>query len=198
MASGGSIRELNDFISKYTYIATRGVFAPSVFVSDISERVRAGEQEVENFFTFTDQLNHAGISYEIVPEEDSRGIHTLESLPELPEREFTFTGGDLLAMRRKTESGYFWLVCNLWEEKELSGTFCCENRSIELTIAPGEIAVIGDQVYTDILGANACGMLSIMVQYFEAEDKFFFRLKRKLEKPVLAHYRKIGQKGEKR
>ena len=64
--------------------------------------------------------------------------------------------------------------------------------------AANEIAVIGDQVYTDILGANACGMLSIMVRYFEAEESSFFRLKRKLEKPVLAHYRKIGQKGEKR
>ena len=55
-----------------------------------------------------------------------------------------------------------------------------------------EIAVIGDQVYTDILGANLCGMYAIMVRYFEAEHTWFFRLKRKLEIPVLRHYRKKG------
>lgn len=55
-----------------------------------------------------------------------------------------------------------------------------------------QIAVVGDQIYTDITGANLCGMLSIMVRYFEPESGFFFRLKRVLEHPVLRHYEKTG------
>lgn len=51
-----------------------------------------------------------------------------------------------------------------------------------------EIAVIGDQIYTDITGANLCGMMSIMVKMISPEHNWFFRLKRVLERPVLKKY----------
>lgn len=63
----------------------------------------------------------------------------------------------------------------------------------EWGLAPEQIAVVGDQIYTDITGANLCGMLSIMVRYFQPESGFFFRLKRLLERPVLRHYDKAGE-----
>ena len=143
LGTGGSIREINDFIAKYAFIASQGEFAPSVRVADITEAVRRGAEDVESFFTFTDMLNHAGISYVIVPEDDPDAIHALETLPPVPEREFTFTGGDLLAMRRKLNGEYFLLVCNLWSEEELSGTLAFMGRRYELALASGEMAVIG-------------------------------------------------------
>jgi len=141
--TGGSIRELNDFISKYAFISSQGKFAPRVKVADITEAVRGGAEEVENFFTFTDMLNHAGISYVIVPADDPEAVQTLGGLPPLPERDFTFTGGDLLAMRRELDGENFLLLCNLWSEEELSGILEFEGRKIELVLAPGEMAVIG-------------------------------------------------------
>ncbi len=141
--TGGSIREINDFIAKYSFIASQGEFAPSVRVADITEAVRRGVEDVENFFTFTDMLNHAGISYVIVPEDDTSAVHALETLPPLPPREFSFTGGELLAMRRKLNGEYYLLVCNLWSEEELSGTLDFMGRRYEIILASGEMAVIG-------------------------------------------------------
>lgn len=44
-----------------------------------------------------------------------------------------------------------------------------------------EIAVVGDQIYTDIVGGNLKGMYTILVTPFVVEDKAFFKLKRNLE-----------------
>ncbi len=59
-----------------------------------------------------------------------------------------------------------------------------------------QIAVVGDQVYTDIVGANCCGMLSIMVKYFQPESYFFFKIKRFFERPVIRRYEKRGASAE--
>ncbi len=48
-----------------------------------------------------------------------------------------------------------------------------------------DTAVVGDQLFTDILGANIKGIRTIYVFPIQEEDGPFFRLKRKLEKPVL-------------
>lgn len=48
-----------------------------------------------------------------------------------------------------------------------------------------EIAVVGDQLYTDILGANLGRYKSIFVFPMEPEKHIFFKLKRALEKPFL-------------
>lgn len=144
IGSAGCIRELCDFIAKYTFIASQGEFAPSVMVEDITEAVRGGKEDVENFFTFTDMLNHAGISYVIVPENTPGAIKVGDTLPELPPREFTFSGkGDLIAMRRKLDGKNFLMVCNLWSTEEVSGTLEFEGRKVDLVLASGEVAVIG-------------------------------------------------------
>ncbi|MBQ4256354.1 MAG: YqeG family HAD IIIA-type phosphatase [Oscillospiraceae bacterium] len=44
---------------------------------------------------------------------------------------------------------------------------------------------IGDQIYTDILGANLCGMRSILLRPIEPEKTMFFKFKRWAEKPFL-------------
>lgn len=48
-----------------------------------------------------------------------------------------------------------------------------------------EVMLVGDQVYTDTLGANILGMTSVMVDIIDTKETFTFKLKRMLEKPVI-------------
>lgn len=52
-----------------------------------------------------------------------------------------------------------------------------------LGVSKGEICTIGDQLFTDILGAKLFGIKSILVDPIEPETTLFFRIKRALEKP---------------
>lgn len=53
-----------------------------------------------------------------------------------------------------------------------------------------EIAVVGDQIYTDIMGGNLKGMFTILVAPILLEDHFSFKLKRKLEAIHINSYNK--------
>ena len=44
--------------------------------------------------------------------------------------------------------------------------------------------VVGDQVFTDVLGANLSGMKSILLMPVTPEASLSFRVRRRLEKPV--------------
>ncbi len=60
-----------------------------------------------------------------------------------------------------------------------------------LSLACKQCLVIGDQVFTDIWGANLCGMPSVQLMPMDlASDNAFVRFKRHLERPVTAHYMK--------
>lgn len=50
--------------------------------------------------------------------------------------------------------------------------------------------IVGDQLFTDILGANLAHIRSILVTTITPEHGWFFRLKRKWEKKILASVRK--------
>lgn len=52
-----------------------------------------------------------------------------------------------------------------------------------LGVSKSEICTIGDQLFTDILGAKLFGIKSILVDPIEPETTLFFRIKRALEKP---------------
>lgn len=52
-----------------------------------------------------------------------------------------------------------------------------------------ELLVIGDQIFTDILGANLAGMKSALVEPIQPETGFFFRIKRRLERPFIKKLR---------
>ena len=64
-------------------------------------------------------------------------------------------------------------------------TFGITKACREYNLTKKEIALIGDQIFTDILGGNLKGILTVLVEPYELEDKFFLSLKRKLEKPIL-------------
>ncbi|HAG56812.1 MAG TPA: YqeG family HAD IIIA-type phosphatase [Ruminococcaceae bacterium] len=65
-----------------------------------------------------------------------------------------------------------------------------------MSLSPRQTAVVGDQIFTDVLGANLAGMPSILVEPFQMEPFFRFRLKRFLEKGILRRYWKKQRRRE--
>lgn len=51
---------------------------------------------------------------------------------------------------------------------------------------------VGDQLFTDVCGANVCGIYSILVNQLDAKEEPQIVLKRYLEKIVLHFYKKSG------
>lgn len=58
-----------------------------------------------------------------------------------------------------------------------------------LKMKASECVIIGDQVFTDITGANMSGMKSILLNPVEQEDGALFKLRRRLEEPIREKYR---------
>ena len=54
---------------------------------------------------------------------------------------------------------------------------------------------VGDQLFTDILGANRLGIQTVLVKPINSKEEIQIVLKRYLEKPVLYCYRKSLKKG---
>lgn len=54
-----------------------------------------------------------------------------------------------------------------------------------------DIAAIGDQIFTDIMGANLAGIRSCFVFPIEPETSLPFRFKRTIEKPLLPSRKRI-------
>lgn len=68
-------------------------------------------------------------------------------------------------------------------------TFGLSRACRKYGFSPKETCIIGDQLFTDMLGGNLKpGVTSIMVQPWEPEKHGFLAFKRKLEKPVLRRY----------
>ncbi len=55
-----------------------------------------------------------------------------------------------------------------------------------------EVAAIGDQILTDVFGANRSGITSIFVDSLTDEDGVFTRFNRKIEKLILNNLKKKG------
>ncbi len=64
----------------------------------------------------------------------------------------------------------------------------------ELQIPEENIAVVGDQIFTDVIGANRMKMHSILVKPLAEKDLWMTRFKRPLENFVIKKYlEKIGE-----
>ncbi len=59
-----------------------------------------------------------------------------------------------------------------------------------MDIKINEIAVIGDQIFTDVYGGNKAGAFTILVKPIDKKEFFFVRFKRFFEKPILRSYRR--------
>ncbi len=52
-------------------------------------------------------------------------------------------------------------------------------------VRKNECAIVGDQIFTDVLGANLYGIKSILVRPVKLEDGFSFKVRRYFEKVML-------------
>ena len=62
-------------------------------------------------------------------------------------------------------------------------------------LSADKCAVVGDQIFTDVLGANLAGMQSILVTPMDYDEPVQIRFKRLLERPILWLFDKT-RKGE--
>ena len=60
-------------------------------------------------------------------------------------------------------------------------------------IEPEHIAVVGDQIFTDVIGANRCKMFPILVKPVGEKDHWMTRFKRPLEEKVIKKYLKKNE-----
>jgi hypothetical protein len=64
-----------------------------------------------------------------------------------------------------------------------------------LNIPKKHIAVVGDQIFTDVMGGNISGITTVLVEPFHIEDSLGFRFKRKVESAVFKRdYSKLERK----
>lgn len=54
-----------------------------------------------------------------------------------------------------------------------------------LSLDKKQVAAVGDQIFTDVLGCKLTGIRSIFTYPIEYETSFWFRVKRTIEKPLL-------------
>lgn len=66
----------------------------------------------------------------------------------------------------------------------------------EIGVKSERCLVVGDQIFTDILGANLCGMKSVLLEPIERETERSFRIRRRLERPLRERYGKSTGKKE--
>lgn len=59
------------------------------------------------------------------------------------------------------------------------------------------IAAVGDQIFTDVIGANRCKLYSILVKPIAKKDLLITKIKRPLENLVIKNYKKSNEKRKK-
>ena len=64
----------------------------------------------------------------------------------------------------------------------------------ELDIKPEQIGVVGDQIFTDVIGGNRCKMFTILVEPIDKKDLLITAWKRPLEEIIKEKYRKTKEK----
>jgi len=62
-----------------------------------------------------------------------------------------------------------------------------------LNLNKNEVVFIGDQIFTDILGANRSGIPNILVKFMYKENETNFGKRRQLENVILEFYRRNGK-----
>lgn len=60
-----------------------------------------------------------------------------------------------------------------------------------------ECAIIGDQIFTDVIGANLCGMRSVLLEPIEPEEGVTFRVRRFFERGLRRKYREAREQHKK-
>lgn len=63
----------------------------------------------------------------------------------------------------------------------------------ELNINPENIASVGDQIFTDVIGGNRCNMFTILVEPVTPKDYWYTAWKRPLENQIKKRIKKIEE-----
>lgn len=64
----------------------------------------------------------------------------------------------------------------------------------ELQLNAEQIGVVGDQIFTDVIGGNRCKMFTILVEPIDQKDFLITAWKRPLEEKIKQRYRKTKEK----
>lgn len=64
----------------------------------------------------------------------------------------------------------------------------------ELEMKSNEIGVVGDQIFTDVIGGNRCKMFTILVEPIDKKDIFITAWKRPLEEMIKNKYKRSQKK----
>ncbi len=161
------VREFNDFLAKFSFIAAQGEYAAPIGVLDPSPELIAGKAEKTSIFDLCDRLNRQSLGYVITDAEHASCFEILlnplsNTQPELPAPDASFDGGDLAWMKRRLADGTeFLLVSNIWSDDTLSGHLTFGGRTVELELEAGEIAVIGGPYETFRSPCRNSEMLSL-------------------------------------
>ena len=91
---------------------------------------------------------------------------------------------------KKLDIPYFYLAM-----KPLKGGFKKAQELLQLESK--NIAVVGDQILTDVWGANRCDMFSILVKPINEKDIFITKIKRPLENKIIEKIEKQQRKRRK-
>ena len=62
---------------------------------------------------------------------------------------------------------------------------------------PENIAVVGDQIFTDVLGGNRCKMFTILIVPRDTRDIWLTKLKRPFEKVIIKRLKIAEKEGKK-
>lgn len=76
----------------------------------------------------------------------------------------------------------------LFAKKPLKSGFL--RAAKQMNLKPEEVAAVGDQIFTDVIGSNRCNMFSILVKPVAKKDLFMTMVKRPLENIVIKRYLK--------
>lgn len=68
--------------------------------------------------------------------------------------------------------------------------FAFKKAVMSMELKPNEVAAVGDQIYTDVWGAHAAGLLAWLVLPVDIKETLFFRIRRHFEKPFIKKYYK--------
>ena len=66
----------------------------------------------------------------------------------------------------------------------------------ELNLKPEQIGVVGDQIFTDVLGGNRCKMFTILVEPVDKKDILITAWKRPIEEKIKERCRKTKEKNK--
>lgn len=124
--------------------------------------------------------------------------HGENSTPEIDDlfRQIQSTGLETLLLSNNSEERILRFCQNI-DTKYIQDADKPQTRgywkAIEmLGVEKSEVVVIGDQIFTDILGANRCKMANILVHYLRYPDEKKIGIRRNVEKVILWFYSHCG------